>query len=277
MPITLNGTTGIQNVLGSASAPADTNTTTPTTGVYYPSATTWGVSTAGTNALYIDASQNVGIGTTSPNDKLNVVTSAVNGGVTISGSTDPQYYLSSSGSNTARFKISDSSSMVQTGSWSNIAVGFYTNGSNRMNIANSGQVGINVTASSGNTLNVQNITGDNVVYFHNSSQVGVYLQAGQTSFSTSSDETIKDIIEPITGSVDKLTTLRTVIGKYKTDVEGTRRPFLIAQDVQKILPEAVNTTPEGHLGLNYNDLIPLLVNAISELKAEFEAYKAAHP
>jgi len=64
MAIVLNGTTGIQNVLGSASAPADTNTTTPTTGVYYPSATTWGVSTAGTNALYIDASQNVGIGTT---------------------------------------------------------------------------------------------------------------------------------------------------------------------------------------------------------------------
>ena len=60
MSIVLNGTTGIQNVLGSASAPADTNTTTPTTGVYYPSATTWGVSTAGTNALYIDASQNVG-------------------------------------------------------------------------------------------------------------------------------------------------------------------------------------------------------------------------
>jgi len=64
MTVTISGTTGIQNVLGSASAPAESNTTTPTTGVYYPSATTWGVSTAGTNALYIDASQNVGIGTT---------------------------------------------------------------------------------------------------------------------------------------------------------------------------------------------------------------------
>ena len=51
MAIVLNGSTGIQNVLGSASAPADTNTTTPTTGVYYPSATTWGVSTAGAGAV----------------------------------------------------------------------------------------------------------------------------------------------------------------------------------------------------------------------------------
>ena len=72
MTVTISGTTGIQNVLGSASAPAESNTTTPTTGVYYPSATTWGVSTAGTNALYIDASQNVGIGTTSPKAKVSM-------------------------------------------------------------------------------------------------------------------------------------------------------------------------------------------------------------
>ena len=76
MTITLNGTTGIQTPLGSAGSPVDSNTTTPTTGIYYPSATTWGVSTAGTNALYIDASQNVGIGTTSPGAILYVQSSA---------------------------------------------------------------------------------------------------------------------------------------------------------------------------------------------------------
>lgn len=54
MPITLNGTTGVQNVLGSAASPADTNTTTPTTGVYYPTATTWGVAVAGVNAATVD-------------------------------------------------------------------------------------------------------------------------------------------------------------------------------------------------------------------------------
>ena len=85
MSIVLNGSTGIQNVLGSASSPADTNTTTPTTGVYYPSATTWGVSTAGTNALYIDASQNVGIGTTSPLGKLSI--SALNPSLVLNATT----------------------------------------------------------------------------------------------------------------------------------------------------------------------------------------------
>jgi hypothetical protein len=57
---------------------------------------------------------------------------------------------------------------------------------------------------------------------------------------------------------------------------------LIAQDVQAVLPEAV--TPyqvkddaTEYLGLAYTDVIPLLTAAIQELKAEFDAYKAAHP
>jgi hypothetical protein len=59
MAITLNGTTGIQNVLGSAASPAESNTTNSNTGMYFPTSTTLGFSTAGTNAVTIDASQNV--------------------------------------------------------------------------------------------------------------------------------------------------------------------------------------------------------------------------
>jgi hypothetical protein len=74
MTITLNGTTGIQNVLGSAAAPAESNTTNSNTGVYFPTSTTLGFSTAGTNAVYIDANQNVNVGTTTSvsTAKLNV-------------------------------------------------------------------------------------------------------------------------------------------------------------------------------------------------------------
>ena len=78
MAIVLNGSTGIQNVLGSASSPAESNTSSSNTGLYFPSSTTLGLSTAGTNALYIDASQNVGIGTTSPSSygKLTIIPSS---------------------------------------------------------------------------------------------------------------------------------------------------------------------------------------------------------
>ena len=94
---------------------------------------------------------------------------------------------------------------------------------------------------------------------------GVRLTNGATSWAAISDETQKDIIEPITNGVDKVATLRSVIGKYKTE-DNTRRSFLIAQDVQKVLPEAV-VEIDGVLNLAYTEVIPLLVSAINELSA----------
>jgi uncharacterized protein YaiE (UPF0345 family) len=94
--------------------------------------------------------------------------------------------------------------------------------------------------------------------------VGVNLAAGGNSWGTYSDERVKDIIEPIEGGVEKLLHLRTVIGKYKFDETNKRRVFLIAQDVQSVLPEAVSEDESGSLSLQYQDLIPVLVKAIQE-------------
>lgn len=101
---------------------------------------------------------------------------------------------------------------------------------------------------------------------------GVRLSNGGTSWASDSDERLKDIIEPITDAVNKVSTLRAVIGKYKTDEEGTRRSFLIAQDVQAVLPEAV-FDEQGTLMLAYTDTIPLLVAAIKEQQAMIEELK----
>jgi hypothetical protein len=70
------------------------------------------------------------------------------------------------------------------------------------------------------------------------------------------------------------------MGKYKADKKNTIRPFLIAQDVQKVLPEAVSNgiireavDPENPskvlsesecLHLSYTDMIPLLIASIKE-------------
>ncbi len=104
---------------------------------------------------------------------------------------------------------------------------------------------------------------------------GVFLDNRATSWSSASDENVKDIIEPITNAVEKISTLRTVIGKYKDEEEGKRHPFLIAQDVQAVLPEAVSVMHKGSdnecLALSYTDVIPLLVASIQELKATVDA------
>lgn len=116
----------------------------------------------------------------------------------------------------------------------------------------------------------------NAFVVYNQTPAGVYLNDGATAWSANSDERTKDIIEPIENAAEKVSSLRAVIGKYKNDEEGTRRSFLIAQDVQAVLPEAVNvqSDEQGTLGLQYTDVIPLLVAAIKELKAEVDILKS---
>ena len=111
-------------------------------------------------------------------------------------------------------------------------------------------------------------------YYISAVSAGVYLASGGTSWTSASDERVKDIIEPIDNAVKKLESWQTVIGKYKLDENGTRRPFLIAQDVLATFPEAVDTTNKEEYGLRYQDTIPLLVAAIKEQQAIITDLKA---
>jgi hypothetical protein len=113
-------------------------------------------------------------------------------------------------------------------------------------------------------------------YVATSAGVGMYMVAAATAWTATSDERKKDIIEPIANGLDKVDSLRAVIGKFKTDATGVRRAFLIAQDVQTVLPEAVDaeSDADGTLGLRYTDTIPLLVSAIKELKTIVESQAA---
>lgn len=103
---------------------------------------------------------------------------------------------------------------------------------------------------------------------------GVYLSGGgATSWTAVSDEREKNILENIADALSKVNSLRAVIGAYKSDAESTRKAFLIAQDVQAVLPEAVSET-NGVLGLAYTDTIPLLVAALKELSAKNDTLEA---
>lgn len=109
--------------------------------------------------------------------------------------------------------------------------------------------------------------------------VGAYgtFQANlSNSWSSVSDERVKVIIEPIENAIPKINQLRSVIGRFTYDTEDKRRSFLIAQDVQAVLPEAVTIADQETqtLGLSYTDVIPLLVASIKELSAKLDAAEA---
>ena len=71
MAITINGTTGISGVDGSAGTPA-LQGSDPNTGIYSPGANQVAVATNGTARLYIASDGKVGIGTTAPQEELHI-------------------------------------------------------------------------------------------------------------------------------------------------------------------------------------------------------------
>lgn len=103
---------------------------------------------------------------------------------------------------------------------------------------------------------------------------GVYLNSTATSWTSSSDERMKDIIEPIANAAQRLKGWRTVFGKFKTDKEGTRRAFFIAQDLLVNTPEVVDVVDPEKLGVHYTETIPVVAAAVNEHTDEIASLKA---
>ena len=95
-------------------------------------------------------------------------------------------------------------------------------------------------------------------------QTGVVLNYGAGSWTSSSDERLKDINSNIENAIDKLKTLRTVNYSWKLDETKKENLGLIAQEVEKVFPQVVDILKDGYLGIRYTELIPVLIKAIQE-------------
>jgi len=102
---------------------------------------------------------------------------------------------------------------------------------------------------------------------------GVYLTSGATSWTANSDIRLKNINSHIENAVEKLSTLQTINFSYKDDKFKKQNLGLIAQEVEKIFPELIDKNGDGMLGVRYTELVPVLIKAVQELKAEIETLK----
>ena len=131
------------------------------------------------------------------------------------------------------------------------------------------------------TLTAAGGTAGNTISF----TTGPYVAQGGTSWTNSSDERRKVILEPITNALAKVRAVRKVIGRFKDDPETKRRSFFIAQDFLQQFPEVVDVpetdfderTGQQWLGIQYTDTIPLIAAALEELADAFDSYVANHP
>jgi hypothetical protein len=95
---------------------------------------------------------------------------------------------------------------------------------------------------------------------------GVRLTNTATSWAGISDIRAKDIIEPITNAVAKLSNLSTIIYKLKNDETNQRKIGLIAQEVNEVFPEVVDIPSDICVmwGVRYSELTPVIIKAIQE-------------
>ena len=95
-----------------------------------------------------------------------------------------------------------------------------------------------------------------------------------TAFSTS-DERLKDNIKPIDNPLEKV---MKISGNTFSWNENSRNSGdgigVIAQEVEELgLPEVVTTRESGYKAVKYEKLVPLLIEAIKELKHEIDELK----
>ena len=97
------------------------------------------------------------------------------------------------------------------------------------------------------------------------------------STTIASDEKLKENINLIINPIEKIKQIRGVTFDWKRD--GKKSAGVIAQDIEKILPEAVKEVQglkddESYKTVNYNSLISILVESVKELTTRVEELEA---
>jgi hypothetical protein len=102
---------------------------------------------------------------------------------------------------------------------------------------------------------------------------GDAAKTGSTTWSTLSDARLKTVGRRFERGLDEVMALNPVRYQYRQDndlelADDQEHIGLVAQDVQRVIPEAVTENDKGYLMLNNDPVIMAMLNAIKELKAE---------
>jgi hypothetical protein len=113
---------------------------------------------------------------------------------------------------------------------------------------------------------------------YNSSGSAVQISSTGTLTATGdvvaySDIRLKENIITIDNAVDKVLTMRGVYFNKKDDFTKTRKSGVIAQEMQKVLPEVVIENKDGILGVAYGNIVGVLIEAIKEQQQQIDELK----
>jgi hypothetical protein len=188
---------------------------------------------------------NVGIGTTSPLQKLHVI-----GNIWAEGNIG---FYTSGGAGLTFADRSGNDLRIYTPSG---AIKFVdaTGLSNFATITSGGNVGIGTT-SPAYKLDVSGdirATGDVIAY---------------------SDARVKDNVQTVENALEKVTSLRGVTYTRKDNEDKSRKVGVIAQEVLPILPEVVQQDDNGNYSVAYGNMVGVLIEAIKEQQQQIDELK----
>lgn len=202
-------------------------------------------SVAGTS--YVTASDgNIGIGTTIPTSKLNVV-----------GVVSATSFYGQSATFSSNVSIASSASIAGSLSLANVnSSGIIT--STGINVGSAVTItsgGINVNSGS---LNV------------GSGGINVTGIITATDFNATSDRNLKENIKIVIDPIEKISKINGVEFSWKSN--KAQSIGVIAQELEEIFPELV-TQNDSHKTVNYNGLIGVLIEAVKEQQKQINSLK----
>jgi hypothetical protein len=232
------------------------------------------------NSLIYDNGTNVGIGTTSPTAKFQV-----DGGyVSITSGAVSSVGWQSNGLNFT------TAASIYNGIYSpsDSVISAATSGSERMRITSGGNVGIGTTSpnyklsvlSPNNVTWIEDTSGASGAVFAlfsapGNTGIGSIARVGTTSaiaYNSTSDYRLKEDLKEVNG-LDKISKIKIYDFKWKNHTD--RMDGVVAHELQEVVPYAVTGEKDGEQmqSVDYSKLVPILVQATQELKAEIEILK----
>jgi hypothetical protein len=289
---------------GTASAPALTTSADTNTGMFFPAADTIAFAEGGTEVARFDSSGNLGIGTSSPDEKLTVTSTNPTGGLiaslrnngtsSLTGSklwfnqntvdnwnigqpagVNAFVFCNSTGSTNERMRIDTSGNLLvaKTSTSASSGIGYQ--------VISSGETNAVMSAST-------NATTTNSIYSTGASAYRFYVGLAGTVFATSttisaiSDQRLKENVQDLDVGLDAVMALKPRKFDWKEgkgkDIKGDRG--WIAQEFEQVFPDMVSTwmdePPEGEEPYKSvgADLIPVLVKAMQQQQQMIETLQA---
>lgn len=251
--------------------------------------------TANNGSVFTDSSGNVGIGTGSPGQRLQISNTSSSGFAAIRLAADARTYDfgvggSASGFNPYAIYIYDvSAAATRMVIDANGIAMFNTNsqlirGGETFRV--NGGTGISSFYSSvnGPVIAIKNnyaVSTYQIAFNNNTQECGTITTGSNTvGYNSNSDYRLKEDVKPMVNALQTVSALKPVTYKWKSD--GSHGQGFIAHELAEVVPEAVSgekdaVNEDGSIrpqGIDTSFLVATLTAAIQELKAELDTVKA---